>query len=157
MMPSEPMRDPPVLERVLVIDDAWVILDLLERVLGREGYQVTTTACSEEVAGLTSAAGFDLAIVDVGLRRGNGSRLTKMIGEASPETAIVVMTGYPTEWVTDFAERNAQGYLEKPFALEELLAVVRGAIEERLMYARKARLGPAPASVAAPLCPQAAA
>jgi len=157
MILSGPMGNDQVPKKLLVVDNARVILDLLELVLSREGYQVTTTPCSDEVVGLTSREGFDLAIVDVGLRRGNGRTLMKMIREASPETPIVVMTGYPTEEITRIAQRHAQGYLEKPFALQELLAVVRCAIEERLMYTRKARVGPAPASIAAPLCPQGAA
>ena len=120
-------------ERVLVVDDEQVILDLLERVLGREGYQVTTANCGEDVVGLLSNERFDLAIMDMGLRNPNGGNLMKAVREASPGTAIVVMTGYPMEEVIRFAQQYAQGYLEKPFDLHELLAVARDALRQALM------------------------
>jgi len=124
-------------EKVLVVDDEQVILELLERVLSREGYQVTTIPWSEEVVSLMSTKRFDLAIVDVGLRTLDGCKPMKMIREASPETALVVMTGYPVEEVIRFAQDHAQGYLEKPFDLQKFLAVVRGALEGALMHGSK--------------------
>jgi FixJ family two-component response regulator len=39
------------------------------------------------------------------------------------------MTGYPEAGVVRYAKENAQGLLEKPFALERLLAAVREALE----------------------------
>ncbi len=124
-------------EKVLVVDNEHVILELLERVLSQEGYRVTTTACGEDAIGLLSTGGFDLAIVDAGLRRLNAGKLMNMMRESSPETAIVVMTGYPMEEVVRFAQEHAQGYLEKPFDLQEFLEVVRGALEEAVMYGGK--------------------
>lgn len=130
-----------VRERILLVDDEQVILDLLKRVLTREGYQVTTTPHGEEAVDLMSAERFDLAIVDVGLDCLDGRRLMKIIRRLSPEVAIVAMTGYPEEAVLSAAQEYAQGYLEKPFALEELLAVVRGALERRVECGEEARGG----------------
>jgi DNA-binding response OmpR family regulator len=126
-------------ERILVVDDEQAILDLLERVLGREGYRVTTTNRDEEVVGLLSKERFDLAIMDVGLRNLNGGKLMKAVREASPWTAIVIMTGYPMEDVIRFAQEHAQGYLEKPFDLHELLAVARNAMRLARMPLSEAR------------------
>ncbi len=117
-------------ERILVLDDDQVILELLERVLSREGYRVTAMYCSEKAVSTISTERFDLAIVDVGLRSLNGGKLMKMIRETSPETAIVVVTGYPTEDVVRLAHEHAQGYLEKPFGLQEFLGLVRSTLEE---------------------------
>lgn len=130
------MNSHQVRERILVVDDEQAILELLKRVLSREGYQVTTTPGCEEAVDLMSTEGFDLAIVDVGLRHLDGSRLMERIRKASPETAMVVMTGYPAEEVIRFAQEQAQGYLEKPFDLQEFLAAVRSGLEETLAYGR---------------------
>ena len=117
-------------ERILVFDHDQGILGLLERVLNREGYEVRTMSSSEGVVSLVSTEHFDLAIVDVGLRNVNGCKLTKMVRELSPETAVVLMTGYPAEEVIRFAQEHAQGYLEKPFDLQEFLAIVRSALDQ---------------------------
>ena len=44
------------------------------------------------------------------------------------------MTSYPAEEVISFAQEHAQGYLEKPFDLQEFLAIVRGALEQALLW-----------------------
>jgi DNA-binding NtrC family response regulator len=123
-------------EKILVVDDEQAILDLLDRVLTREGYQVTAMSCSEEVVGLMPSAQFDLAIVDMGLRSVNGRQLLRMIKQSSPATAVVVMSGYPAEEVIRYAREHAQGYLEKPFDLREFVGVVRNALAEALVHER---------------------
>ncbi len=128
------MNDCQVRQRILVVDDEQAILALLERVLRREGYQVATMHCSDEVVGLMSHEHYHVAVVDVGLRSRNGCRLMQMIRRASPETAIVVMTGYPVEELIRFAREHAQGYLEKPFDLLEFLEVVRSALKETVIH-----------------------
>jgi DNA-binding NtrC family response regulator len=114
--------------RILVVDDEQIILDLLKRVLSREGYQVMTALHADDAISEIGAGNYDLAITDVDLCRADGRKLMRQIGEASPHTALVVMTGYPEEAVMRFAQDHAQGLLAKPFALEQLLAVVRGAL-----------------------------
>lgn len=133
-------------EKILVVDDEQVILDLLRRVLSREGYQVTGAVRAEEALGLLSTERFDLAIADVGLRQFDGRKLMRMIVETSPQTAIVAMTGYPGDGFIRFAREHAQGYLEKPFTLEDLLATVRSALEERAMCHGEARMVSSPCS-----------
>jgi DNA-binding response OmpR family regulator len=130
--------------RILVVDDEQVILDLLRRVLSREGYEVATADRSEVALGLVSTEHYDLAIADIGLHRVDGRDLMRRIREASPQTALIAMTGYPADEVIRFAQDNAQGYLEKPFALEEFLAVVRRALENRVSCAPEAKATPSP-------------
>jgi DNA-binding NtrC family response regulator len=117
--------------KILVVDDEQIILDLLRRVLSREGYQVTTARQAEDAVSQVNADSYDLAIADVDLRRSDGRELMSLIGETSPHTALVVMTGNPEERVVRFARDHAQGLLAKPFALEQLLAVVSRALSAR--------------------------
>ncbi|MGB3906351.1 MAG: response regulator [Anaerolineae bacterium] len=131
-------------QKVLVVDHEQVILDLLRRVLSREGYEVATADRSEVALGLVSTEHYDLAIADIGLHRVDGRDLMKRIREASPQTALIAMTGYPADEVIRFAQDNAQGYLEKPFALEELLAVVRIGLEQRVSCAPESTATPSP-------------
>jgi DNA-binding NtrC family response regulator len=131
--------------KILVVDDEQIILDLLRRVLSREGYRVTTARRADDALSKVNAGSYDLAITDVDLCRSDGRELMRLIGEASPDTALVVMTGYPEETVVRFARDHAHGLLAKPFALEQLLAVVRGAMSARADGAKQldvSRLGP---------------
>jgi DNA-binding NtrC family response regulator len=124
-------------ERIIVIDDEQIILDLLERVLNREGYRVSTLRQPDEALDEVREGQYDLAIADLDLWRSDGGDLMRMIKEASPRTAIVVMTGYPEETVVKLARDHAQGFLEKPFALEKFLAVVRQALAARTEHTQR--------------------
>lgn len=119
-------------QTILVVDDEQVILDLLRRVLSREGYVVATTTHGDEAVGLVSTGRFDLAIADIGVHRPDGRDLMMRIRQASPETALVAMMSYPASDVMRFARDYTDGYLEKPFALEDLLGVVRRALQNRV-------------------------
>jgi DNA-binding NtrC family response regulator len=123
--------------RILVVDDEQIILDLLKRVLSREGYRVSTVLCSDEAMIEVCTGRYDVAIADVGLYCSDGRELMNMIGRASPGTAVVLMTGYAEDRIVRFAQEHAHGLLEKPFALEELLATVRIALESRVEDARR--------------------
>jgi len=115
-------------KRILIADDEQIILDLLERVLSREGYQVSTARVPEEAIDDIRSGRYDLAIADAGLWQSDGRELVGLIKEANSGTAIVIMTGYPEEAIVRFASDHADGFLEKPFALERFLAVVRAAL-----------------------------
>ena len=140
---------PETSERILVVDHEQIILDLLERVLNREGYRVSTLRRPDAALSEVRAGQYDLAIADLDLWRSDGSELMQLIKQASPRTAIVVMTGYPEETIVRFAKEHAQGYLEKPFALEEFLAVVRASLAARRKSAQPKVITPQPA-VASP-------
>jgi DNA-binding NtrC family response regulator len=118
--------------KILVIDDEQIILDLLKRVLSREGYQVSTARFADEAVAEVCSQEYDLAITDMGLRHTDGRELMERIGKASPQTAIVLMTGHAEEEIECFANAHAQGLLKKPFALDQLLATVRTALESRV-------------------------
>jgi two-component system cell cycle sensor histidine kinase/response regulator CckA len=114
--------------KILVVDDEEIILDLMRRVLSREGYLVSTVRCAEEAMIEFRNGSHDLLIADMDLCRSDGRELMRMLGEASPRAAIVVMTGFPEERIVRFAQEHTQGLLEKPFALEQLLTTVRKAL-----------------------------
>lgn len=115
-------------KKVLIADDEQIILDLLERVLSREGYRVSTVRLPGEAIDDIRSGRYDLAIADAGLWRSDGRELLSLIRQADSRTAIVIMTGYPEEAILRFARDHADGFLQKPFALERLLAVVRTAL-----------------------------
>lgn len=123
--------------KILVLDSEQIILDLLQRVLSHEGHRVSTARCADEAMKEVCNGMFDLVIADVDVCASNGRELMRVIGEQSPQSAVIVMTAYAGEGIARFAQEQAQGLLEKPFALERLLAVVRAALEARGENARQ--------------------
>jgi len=113
---------------ILVFDGEPVILDLLTAVLDRQGYRVTPTPLWEEAVQLVSTRSYGLAIADLDLRRKDGCRLVTALKRVSPGIPIVAMTAYPAEEIVAFAEKHVEAFLVKPFGMDELLKVVRAAL-----------------------------
>ena len=78
---------------------------------------------------MISTQSFDAAIVDLGLRRTSGYGLVREIREVSPKTAILAVSAYPSGEVVGFARTHAQGFLDKPFSLAELVRQVSCLLE----------------------------
>ena len=72
-------------KKILVVDDELSMRELLEVVLGREGYNVTLTRSGDEALRLLEAGGFDLVITDIRMEGVSGLEVLKR-AEASGRT-----------------------------------------------------------------------
>src|SRR5215831_3743316 len=88
---------------VLVVDDELISLRLCANILKRGGYEVTTAAGAEEAKRLLEGNQFDLALLDVIMAVMNGIQLANYIREVSPETRIVLMSGYGPKEIAQVA------------------------------------------------------
>ena len=82
-----------------------------------------------------------MVITDVRLPDGDGIEILRHVKAAAPETAVVVMTAYgSTESAVGAMKLGAHDYLTKPFDVEELKIVVRGALENVRLQEENLRL-----------------
>ena len=110
--------------RVLVVDDEADILELVREVLSDEGYDVDTALTGEAALAITRERRPDLILLDVKLPGADGWEvLAELRAAAGPQTPVVVMTaGFDAQ---DRAlASGAQGYLGKPFDIDDLLRAV---------------------------------
>lgn len=114
---------------VLVIDDDAAIREVVAAVLESEGYAVR--AASDGRAGLSLAAAERPALVLLDVRMPGGMGGWDVAAELRrlepPIPPLVMMTaaGDAADWA---AEMRADGFLPKPFELEELVRIVHGLI-----------------------------
>lgn len=88
----------------------------------------------------------DYAVVDVRLPDIDGIKLLKVMKFNYPDLPVIVITGYGSEGtVEEVKEQKADGYLEKPFDVEDLTRIL-----EEISPARKKAAAPEEAPVAAP-------
>lgn len=114
--------------RVLVVDDDRALIELLDRILTREGFEVTGTTTAEEALRLAVAHEYDLAVVDVMLPGMDGYALCRQLRQ-NPTThtmAILMLTakGDIADKISGF-EAGADDYLTKPFQPKELVYRMR--------------------------------
>jgi PAS domain S-box-containing protein len=121
--PSE-VAGPP---KVIVVEDEVEILDFTRFVLEREGYDVVTLTTGKEAL---EAVGPDcsLVILDIALEDADGVEVAKSL-KAAPATRdvpILVMTAMSGDEVRQVSmAAGADGYLVKPFGVDEFLRQVR--------------------------------
>jgi putative two-component system response regulator len=117
--------------RVLVVDDSSANLDLLARLLAREGYEVLTASDGVEAFPLVQGEKPDLVISDVRMPRCDGYALCRAIKSdtATRLTPVVLLTALSsaTERIAGL-EAGADDFVGKPFDAHELRARVRSLI-----------------------------
>ena len=118
---------------ILLVDDEERILKSLGRALREEGHDVIATSRAREARGLLGRRGFDVLVLDNRMPDVTGLELIRDVAESIPEgdrPQIVMMTAHATvESAIEAMKLGAFDYLQKPFEIEELLVVVRRALE----------------------------
>ena len=112
---------------LLIVDDEANIRASLQGALGREGYSVEVAGSLAEARTALREA-VDVVLLDVRLPDGSGLDLLAEVLAATPETAVVMMSGHATiDVAVEATRRGAYDFLEKPVSLERLLVLLRNA------------------------------
>ena len=120
--------------KILVIDDEKIVRTAFERELGREGYKVDSASDGMEAIQKVRSEKYDLIFIDMVMPVMDGIQTCKAIKEASPDSIQIFMTGkVDKETIWNEIEFTKAGgkvyYLYKPFGDNEILDVIRQALE----------------------------
>ena len=116
---------------ILVADDDRAIRTVLNRALGRLGYEVRTTGTAATLWQWVDDGVGDLVITDVVMPDENGLDLVPRIRKRRPNLRVIVMSAQNTLLTAVRAnERGAFDYLPKPFDLNELIGIVEKALTQ---------------------------
>jgi two-component system alkaline phosphatase synthesis response regulator PhoP/two-component system response regulator VicR len=117
---------------ILVVDDEPQVARLVEINLTRAGYTVKIAVNGEEALAQIAAERPDLVVMDVMMPRMDGFEALRRL-KTDPKTedlrVIMLTARSQDEDVFEGYGRGAHWYLPKPFEPEELLTVVRLALE----------------------------
>jgi DNA-binding NtrC family response regulator len=121
---------------ILIIDDEESICDSMSQVLHKEGYSVRVVGEGRAALGLFDSEAFQVVFLDLKLPGMGGMDILSRIKGASPETPVIIITGYASiESAVEAMKRGAFDYMAKPFTAEEVRVVTRRALESRrLIY-----------------------
>ncbi|MEW6409931.1 MAG: response regulator [Nitrospirota bacterium] len=120
-------------QRILVIDDEAIVRLSCERTLIPEGYEVETVPSGEEGLKCLEDGIFDIVLTDLKMPDMDGIEILQKIKEGWPNTEVIIITGFGTVGTAVQAIKlGAFDYIEKPFTPDELLSVVKRALEKRL-------------------------
>jgi two-component system, chemotaxis family, chemotaxis protein CheY len=111
-------------DMVLVVDDDPVILATIAEILTGEGYATLTAQNGVEALQQFERNHPRLVLLDMRMPVFDGFGFARMVQESRPDLKIIAMTA--SEDASRWAEQiNADGYLPKPFDIEQLLDEVR--------------------------------
>src|ERR1700741_1299153 len=117
---------------ILVVDDEEIMREILETLLTREGYDVRAAASGAEGLEMARALTFDAAIVDIMMPGLDGIATLDELKRIDEDLAVVIITAYGSiESAISAMKPGAFHSTPKPFKNEEVLVVVRNAIERR--------------------------
>jgi PAS domain S-box-containing protein len=121
--------------RILLMDDEQMILDIVSRMLGHLGYEVTTcTDGSQAIAAFTKAKShsepFDVVMMDLVIPNGVGGQdAVHTIKKIDPNAKVIASSGHLEHPVMrDHKSFGFNAVLEKPYKLEKLQQVIEAAI-----------------------------
>ena len=141
------MPTPDDSERILVVDDSKDTLEVLQRNLTSEGYQVFTAPGVAEAITILEGTPVDLVITALKMPKVSGLDLVRHVRENYKDTEVMMITGYATiGGAVEAVKTGAEEYLPKPFTDEELIAAVARAIDKlrlrRIGQAEVSRIRP---------------
>jgi DNA-binding NtrC family response regulator len=117
---------------VLIIDDEEIIREALEAVLTGEGYHVRTAATAAEGIDRLGDGPADAVLLDLMLPDRNGLEVLQDIRRIDDELPVVMITAFGTiESAIAATKQGAFHYFTKPFKNDEVLVVLRNAIDRR--------------------------
>jgi len=126
---------------ILVIDDELSMLELLEIILTKEGYQVTCADSGKQAVSLLQKGSYDLLLCDIKLGDINGIEVLKRAKEKNPESVVIMISAYSSaENAVEAMNEGAYDYVPKPFDNEELKHTIKNALDMRTIDQEKKAL-----------------
>ena len=114
--------------KVMVVDDAYSELQMMETILKSAGHQVITYLDGEALEEKMAAERPDLLLLDIVMPKRNGYEILRTLkkDERTRHTPVVVVSSKNQESDRAWGKRQgADEYLMKPFTADELLKAVR--------------------------------
>ena len=123
--------------KILVVEDQDAMRESLVIAFKDEGYQVAGVASGDEAIQRLNNNVYDLVVTDLKMKKVDGLEVLKAVKNANSSTEVVLITAYGTIITAVQAIRDgAYDYVTKPFRHQEILRVVKKAIEKKSLKDR---------------------
>ena len=117
---------------ILIVDDERDIQELISDILKDEGYSTRLASNSDEAMEEVTSDQPALMILDIWLKDSNmdGIDILKTVKRDYPDVPIVIISGHGNiEIAVAAIKQGAYDFIEKPFNIDQLMVVVRRAME----------------------------
>lgn len=119
-------------ETILIVEDHAAVLQMTQTMLKKMGYTVISALSPEAARKVVTESGthIDLLLTDIHLRGMSGLELARDLVAVFPRLRCVFMSGEPVDLSSDdFSFQDGCQFLQKPFTIGELSAIITVAFE----------------------------
>ncbi len=120
-------------EKILVVEDEWIIANDIKDSLADMGYRVTAIASSgEDALAKVEEEPPDLVLMDIVLKGEMTGIATAQAIRARRDIPVIFLTAYDNQYMVDQAKKiDSSGYLLKPFKDRELHIAIDMALHKK--------------------------
>ncbi|MBA4349653.1 MAG: Fis family transcriptional regulator [Rhodobacter sp.] len=130
-----------MMQTVLLIDDDAQMRRSTEQALDLAGLPVRAFASAEEALALAGPGLNGVVVSDIRMPGMDGMTLLQRLAEVDRDLPVILITGHAeVSLAVEAMRRGAYDFLEKPFATQDLVAVLRRALELRALVMENRRL-----------------
>ena len=117
---------------LLVLDDEENMCRILQKLLGLEGYHVTTFTRAPEALEYLQDNAVDLLLSDIRMPEMDGHEVLRRVKDMGLGCEVIIMTAHGTiQSAIDSMKEGAFDYITKPFKTDEMLATIDRALETK--------------------------
>ena len=117
---------------VLVVDDESIVVATLTELLSEIGYRVIAVSNGKRAIEVfsTNPDGFNAVVMDLSMPEMDGKECFAKLHEIDPGVRVILITGFSRDGrVQELLDMGVKGFLQKPFRLEKLSAVLADIID----------------------------
>jgi CheY-like chemotaxis protein len=122
-------------ERILLVDDEEMIIDVGAQILQKLGYEVLTASHGMEAIEVYRQNSQEVAMVilDLIMPQMGGGETYDRLKEIDPQVKVLLSSGYSIDGqATEILNRGCDGFIQKPFSMEDLSGKLRQIITKHV-------------------------
>ncbi len=118
-------------ETILFVDDERALRNLVNEMLGKEGYQVICAQSAKQALDILETESIDLLLSDVIMPEMDGYQLVRVVQEKYPTVKVQLASGFANYHHQELIDEDLhQNLLKKPFNSKILLQRIRALLDE---------------------------
>lgn len=118
------------MSKIVIVDDSKDLLEVLKFFLEEKAYDVETVTRKHELIDVIKSFSPDLIILDIYLQGEDGREICKELRRyESTKYLCILMFSASTKALINYKEYGADGYIEKPFGLNEIIDKIESTLK----------------------------
>jgi len=127
--------------RILIVDDAPDTLEIIQKLLRYEGYDVALASTGEEGVKKVEEEKPDVVLMDINLPGIDGTEALRRIRILNPLQCVIMLTAFATvDNAIQALKEGASDFVKKPFENEHLIHIVNQCLEKYKTLKEKEKL-----------------